>query len=125
MKCGRKYLLLSVVLLLLSSLTLSAETCLTDEEMEELTAIFTRLQTISTEQEAQLTLLQARLETAETSLQASTTEIQSLRVSLSERDKYWLMQMREQKKAAISDGLIVAAVSLVVGFIGGVVAVLL
>ena len=119
MKCGRKYLLLSVVLLLLSSLTLSAETCLTDEEMEELQAIFSRLETISTEQATRLTLLQAQLETAETSLQASTTEIQSLRVSLNERDKYWLMQMREQRRKAVTAGAIVGLSALIVGLVTG------
>ena len=117
--CGKRFALLLVVFSLLSSLTLSAETCLTDEEMEELTAIFSRLQTISTEQEARLTLLQGQLEIAETSLQASTTEIANLRASLNERDKYWQTLMREQKRKAVTAGAIVGLSALIVGLVTG------
>lgn len=115
MSCLKRFLLLSVLLSLLFSLSLSADVCLTDEEFTELNEIFGRLSVTLTEQEKQIETLQTQLQRADESLVTSHEQIEMLRQTLDELKK----SLREQRLGAIRIGAVVGVASLTLGVFAG------
>ena len=117
--CGKRFLLLAVLLLLLSSLHLSADVTLTDQEFQELETIFARWAMLSDEQAIAIATLQARLEIADYSLTSSQAETQKAHDSLDALRKSYERQRQDHVGNIILTALISAAVGIIAGLIVG------
>ena len=117
--CGKRFLLLAVLLSLLSSLHLSADVTLTDEESSELEAIFARWAALSDEQAIAIATLQARLEIADYSLTNSQAEMLKAVDSLDALKISYERQRLDHVGNLVLTALISAAVGIIAGLIVG------
>ena len=113
--CGKRFALCLVLSLLLLSPTLSAEVCLTDDEFQELTTIFTTLENTLATQSLELQTLQTQLATAETRLADSQNSIETLKLTYNELKASW----QEQRREAIKTAVIASLISAIAGFVVG------
>jgi uncharacterized coiled-coil protein SlyX len=93
--CGKRYVLFSLLFLLLLSPLSFAEVCLTDTEFEELETIFSRLYGTLDQQETAIETLTTQLATADSLLAKSQTSIETLKLTLNEVEKSYAQQKKE------------------------------
>lgn len=121
MICLKRFALSLALLLLLFSPSLSAEVCLSDAEYDELIEIFNRLGNTLTTQETQIEQLKTHSMTANEQLAKSQNQIEMLNRSLDALKISLQQQSAEHRRRVI----VTAVVSVAVGFVGGVVTILL
>lgn len=117
MICGKRFALLPVLCLLLSSPLLFAEVCLSDAEYQELTAIFERLGNRLDEQQDTIATLQTQLTTASEALEKSQSETATTALMLNAVKKSYDALRLEHVKTVV----IAALISAVVGFVAGLI----
>ncbi len=116
---GRRFALLLLLFSLSSSLTLSAEVCLTDDEFQELTTIFTTLENTLATQSLELATLQTQLTTAETRLADSLNETEALKQTSIELKNSYDALKKEQTVKVVKTAIVASLISAVVGLVGG------
>ena len=117
--CGRRFLLLSVLLLLLSSLHLSAEVCLTDAEFQELTTIFENWDNRINERETLIANLETQLATATEQQENLQSLIEMKDQTLNELNISFDALKREQTIKVVKTAVVASLISAIAGLIGG------
>ena len=116
-RCGKRFVLFSLLFLLLSLPPSFAEVCLSDQEFEELEAIFSKLYATLDKQEIAIATLEAQLSMANAQLEKSQNSIETLRLTLSEAERSSAVRERERIKNLV----LAALISAVAGFIAGAI----
>ena len=122
MSNSKRYLFLSVLLLLLSSAFCWGDVTMTDAEFQELETIYKRFGTLLDEQEMdnrqlrmQLIEVEEQLAEAATQQTASMSERASLEISIDALEA----SLQEQNADALKTTVIASLISLVVGLVAG------
>jgi hypothetical protein len=117
--CGKRFLLFSVLLLLLSWPIYSEGVYLSEVEYQELMSIFVKLGNQLDEQKQQIAILEAQLALASESQAISAKEIERLLILPNELKKSYEEQTSGVVKRAVLVAVITGLVSAIAGIIAG------